>query len=337
MNVSKGAMLGVEYLLDALPVERFRFVAACGTRIEGIGTPSSDFDVYVLCDELPTLETFSRVSTFAELLDESERFVDDQGYVRTAYLCTPDNSAHFDILFICIGELEQYFSEVRERARRVIEDENIFYSSVALPGDYASRHFVHRLTGGHALHGGDQFSEVLSKLPTEEWRVLALTELAVDHPIVYDVAGFLAGGDVLAGTEAVRTMVLRHTHACVVALGCTNVSSKWVLSYRYMLGEHLGRQLIKLLDGTVASQHDLRERAEAAILYMEEAQKFAMRSCAAKSVVDKLRGVREALRRGYAARKGGHKLAQDAYDLRMWALGQSDTCNLRSIIETFIK
>jgi hypothetical protein len=218
---------------------------------EGIGTPTSDYDIHVLTDALPPVSRFDRSRYY---------WVD----------CTPTSSAAAVSGLSSEGEYvkwsvwyidgdqhqvqsEYYLFQDVEEGIRLVDDffaravNSTVLTSYSFP-EYTAR-LLHCLLVGVPLFGDTRYREVAERVDALKLRFLLYRSACVGFPLVKDIIGHWQAQNWDTAAMISRDYLISETLGLSHLLGNTNSRRKWLIEY---LRKHVGEADSHLVGGFLA-------------------------------------------------------------------------------------
>jgi len=204
-------------LLERAHITANDIVLIAGTLIEGIGTPCSDFDVYIIKearirpDELPP--------------NCSHRYMTNNGEVVVTYETLPETNIGVDIEYKTTSELKnaikdvsQLYNYLRQRAK---------FSGTK--GDHEQ--LIYRAFHAIPVQNADAFRSLIGNLKAHEVCFNAYRRSAFSYPYFRDIVGCWRQGDFETSFLMARKWGLDNARAFTHLNGNVNTGDKYLLRY----------------------------------------------------------------------------------------------------------
>lgn len=316
--------IDVDWLLSMCRSSPSDLVLVSGTLIEGIGNAGSDLDVYVIADNLPRRGRFANSSFYTEILDGDGHLIlenDEDGQVHALYFYHPTIGIHVDVKFLTQEKLDAIFSEIRSASDSLLNDDNIFYTTAPLSFGYDDSQIIHRILHSVCVSGSSEFASLKDSIPLMEYHCAVYGDLALDHPALLDLKGFLSASESILALEVARSLLFRNTHALLVALGATNRNPKWISKYLHLLPESLAERFIDVLTADSRTEENRLSYIRNAVQYIEESHFITLATESSARVFGELQRLAPFLKSGLSRRQAQHQMSIDAYNIRAWSFG----------------
>ena len=216
----------IKYLIERTLLKETSTLIISGSLIEGIGTPHSDIDCIVICDERPSASDIEFYK-HALITDANYRYITGSEDVHNTTDFFGDSSIHIDADYITYDELEKIILKIENAYSQVANDQRYLYEPVL---SNTENNIIHRSLTGYALKNEHTFYKLRSLIPVEKHIYIAHREKLPVFYAFQDIQGCWQSGNFWMGCEIVRDMMLKTTMSFTYLTGTTNKHYKWVYS-----------------------------------------------------------------------------------------------------------
>jgi hypothetical protein len=208
--------LSIPEILRGVPFAENDVVVVTGTLIEGIGTPHSDIDVYVICDKLPTSDQIPQGTHMATR--------DPQGRVTQIFDYLDDHGLAIDIEYWTKDTVNQKIAYIDQRFRHLCKS-----SFTVLTGiDGTTSDLLHKLSVGLCVNEPEQFQNIMSKFDRRQFCYIQYRSSCGALWDLRDLQGYWKTGDWNTGLLATRDFLVTQMGGLTLLTGYTNSKRKWI-------------------------------------------------------------------------------------------------------------
>jgi len=189
-----------------------------GSLMDGYGSSTSDFDIYVISDESPKVEQFPA--------QRHHRYVSQQGVLTSVTDYMPSTGRILDTQYRTKGQIrglqalvQGAFAQASQRTKMLINTMSV-----------SDQRTIYRLYSAIAVQGEADFKVLMqSGLSKDQFCYLLFRNVVLDYPLLNDVAGAWRDGDFLMGCERARLFLSKSAQGLTNMFGNTNSEMKWIL------------------------------------------------------------------------------------------------------------
>lgn len=212
-----------ESLLSAIDPKPGNVVLAAGTLIEGIGTPDSDLDLYVFCDQLPVAKNDNK-HNYAE--EHGGRLYHFYDYVGNDGYALDAKYMLWQSLDTLSERIRYEYNECLDvtKLRRYIFDEMLY-----LRNDSAD--MAHKLTYAVPLFGEEKWRQIRENLELKKLNYVLYRTSMGGYPEFKDLAGFVKLDRWSEAVYVARILLIEQLRGYTHVLGNTNYKQKWIFAY----------------------------------------------------------------------------------------------------------
>lgn len=216
----------IKYLIERTLLKKNSILVISGSLIEGIGTPHSDIDCIVICDERPSASDIES-HKHALITDANYRYITGSEGVHNTTDFFGDSSIHIDADYITFDEVNRILLKIENAYHQVSNDQRYLYEPVL---SNTENNVIHRSLTGYALKNEHTFFKLRSLIPVEKHIYIAHREKLPVFYAFQDIQGCWQSGNLWMGCEIARDMMLKTTMSFTYLTGTTNKHYKWVYS-----------------------------------------------------------------------------------------------------------
>jgi hypothetical protein len=218
----------VSELLDLAHASSSDDILIAGSLVEGIGTPFSDVDIYVIGEEKPSLarpeaRRHHYVNAHKPSYEPLPRVEVYDGELHETFEYLRENTVACNVEYWTHNEVRALVDEVRGSYQfSLTNSANLGQSS------YAKGMFVHRLLNCVPYRMSDQLKSLIGALDLDEVCYVGYRKFAASYDEFRDVVGAWRAGDLESALVALKTHLTDQMMALSFLLGHTNPNRKWV-------------------------------------------------------------------------------------------------------------
>lgn len=216
ITVLGSVKLDVPEILRGVPFAEKDVVVVTGTLIEGIGTPHSDIDVYVICDKLPTSDQIPQGTHMATR--------DPEGRVTQIFDYLDDHGLAIDIEYWTKGTVNQKIAQINQRFHHLCKSSFTVLTGV----DGSTSDLLHKLSVGLCVNEPGQFQDIMSKFDPRQFCYIQYRSSCGALWDMRDLQGYWRNGDWDTALLATRDFLVTQLGGLTLLSGYTNSKRKWI-------------------------------------------------------------------------------------------------------------
>lgn len=189
-------------------------VILSGTLVEGIGNAHSDFDVYVITNELPE-KSEERKHNFA---------VYENNRLRQYYDYMNSGGFGFDAEYYFFGELHSMVDKLESSYKAALLSTKILRAELSNSVDDA----LHKLFIGVVLQGEEKLSSILTPELHKKMAFIRYRNKTAGYPEFKDIMGAWISEDIDTALHNMRSYLLDQISGLTHLCGNTNGKPKWI-------------------------------------------------------------------------------------------------------------
>jgi hypothetical protein len=206
---------------------------------EGIGTPTSDYDLVIICEKLYPIECFDASLYYflvKQRTDGVQDFADFQPtqkpagkneYVSEAVRHYRGVGNQIDIEYWTLTEVTEAISSIGSYYDAFIE--NSVNTFMKFPERFSR--IIHCLLVGLPLQNQAAYAELSSRIDKQKYLFVLYRTALFGFPEIKDFIGYYQAGRLSTCVHLIRLYMLEEFKALTHLLGNTNARSKWVIEF----------------------------------------------------------------------------------------------------------
>jgi len=219
--------------------------------MDGYGSNTSDFDVYVISEKPPRFEEFP--------VHRHHRYVCQQGILNSVTDYMPSTGRILDTQYRTKEQLRALQTSVQGAFSQASQRTKMLINTMSV----SDQRTIYRLYSAHALKGKAEFENLMkSGLSRDQFCYLLFRNVALDYPLFNDVVGAWRDGDLLMGCERARFFLSRIAQGLTNMFGNTNSEMKWILRALERLPDPIQPMVMKyreLISRGLGGAHEMRQ------------------------------------------------------------------------------